>query len=60
MKKVRFIITKLTGQASQYWTDVVKKRVLYDQEQIDTWSYMKDELKGKYLPHHYYKHFLDR
>jgi len=35
----------------------VKKRVLCGQEPIDTWSYMKDELKGKYVPRHYYKHF---
>ena len=30
------------------------------QESIDTWSYMKDELKGKYVLPYYYKHLLDR
>ena len=60
MKKIRFTVTKLTRQAGQYWINVVKMRVLCGQEPIDTWSYMKDELKGKYVPLHYYKHLLDR
>ena len=59
MKKVRFAVTKLIGQANQYWIDVVKRRVPCGQEPIDTWSFMKDELKGKYVPPHYYKHLLD-
>jgi len=50
---------KLTGQASQYWTKCGEKATTLRQEPIDTWSYMKDELKGKYMPPHYYKH-LDR
>ena len=30
------------------------------QESINTWSYIKDELEGKYVPPYYYKHLLDR
>jgi len=41
---------KLTGQASQYWTNLVNMRAARDQESIDTWRRMKDELKGKYVP----------
>ena len=38
----------------------MKKQVLYDQQPIDTWSYMKNKLKGKYVPPHYYKYLLDK
>jgi len=38
---------------------MVKRRVLRGQEPIDTWSYMKDKLKGKYVPPYYYKYLLD-
>ena len=58
MKKVRFAVTKLIGQANQYWIDVVKRRVPCGQEPIDTWSYMKDKLKGKYVPSNYTNIFL--
>ena len=34
LEKVRFVVTKLTRQASQYWIDVVKKRVPCGQEPI--------------------------
>jgi len=56
MEKIRFAITKLTKQASQYVTDVVKRRVFRGQEPIDAWSYMKDELKG--VPPYFYNIFL--
>ena len=35
-KKVKFAIRKLTGQASQRWTNLMKLRVECDQELIDT------------------------
>ena len=60
MKKVRLAVTKLTGQASRYWTDLKSMRTSRGQEPTYTWSYIKDELKGKYVPPHYYKHLLDR
>ena len=41
---------KLTGQASQYWTNLVNMRAARDQEPIDSWRRMKDEFKGKYVP----------
>ena len=59
-EKVRFAITKLTGQASRYWINLKPMRASRGQEPIDTWSYMKDELKGKYLLPHYCKHLLDK
>ena len=31
-------------------------RASHGQEPVDTWSYMKDKLKDKYVPPHYYKH----
>jgi len=59
-EKVMFAKTKLTGQASWHWTDLISIRASRGQETINTWSYMKDELKGKYVPPHYYKHLPDR
>ena len=59
IEKVRLAITKLAGQASQYWTDVMKKRVLCGQEPINTWSYMNDELKAKYVAPFYFADLLD-
>jgi len=35
-KKVKFATTKLTGQASQCWTNLVKLRVQCGQEPIET------------------------
>ena len=46
----KFAAMKLTGQASQYWTNLVNMRTTREQEPIDTWRRMKDELKGKYVP----------
>ena len=46
-KKVKFAAMKLTGQANQYWTNLVNMRVARDQEPFDIWRRMKDELKGK-------------
>ena len=61
MEKVRFAITKWNWLDKRaHWTNVVKKQVLYDQQPIDTWSYMKNKLKGKYVPPHYYKYLLDK
>ena len=47
-KKIKFAITKLTGQANQYWTDVVKRQVLSDQTPIETWDRMEEVLTDKY------------
>ena len=54
LRKVKFAAMKLTGQANQYWTNLVKKWVLCGQE-----PYMKDELRGKYVLPNYYKYLLD-
>ena len=57
--KVRFATTKLTGQASQYWTELVKSRKSRRQQPIETWFSMTDELKGKYVPPYYFAKLLD-
>jgi len=49
-RKVKFAAMKLTDQASQYWTNLVNLRIECDQEPIDKWGRMKEELKGKYVP----------
>jgi len=40
---------KLTGQASHYWTNLVNMCAARDQESIDTWWRMKNELRRKYV-----------
>ena len=59
-KKVRFAAMKLTGQASQFWINMEKMRAARLQRPIDTWTAMKDELKGKYVPPSFYPRLLDR
>jgi len=38
---------KLTGQANQYWTDVIKRRVLCGQRPIKIWDRMEEVLADK-------------
>ena len=46
-RKIKFVEIKLTGQASQYWTNVENMRVARLQRLTDTWELMNDELKDK-------------
>jgi len=41
---------KLFDQASQYWTNIEKRRAARDRPPIDTWDGMKKELETKYVP----------
>ena len=59
-KRVKFAAMKLTGQASQFWTNMETLRASRAQRPIDTWPAMKDKLKGKYVPPSYYTRLLDR
>jgi len=47
---------KLTGQASKYWTNVES----YEHQPVETWTAMKDKLKGKYVSPSYYARLLDK
>jgi len=51
---------KLTGQASQYWTNLVNMRSARDLEPIDTWRRIKDELEGKYVPPSFSARLMDK
>lgn len=51
---------KLTSQASQIWTNLVRLREQCRQRPIDTCPSLKDELKGKYIPPSYEAHLLDQ
>ena len=48
--KVKFAAMKLTGQASQHWTNLKIMSAICGQEPINTWHRMKDELRKKYVP----------
>ena len=48
-KKIKFAVIKLTGLASQYWTNLENIRASQFQRPIEIWDMMKDELKGKYV-----------
>jgi len=50
---------KLTGQTSQYWTNVESMRASRCQEPIETWFAMKDKLRDKYVPTSYFARALD-
>jgi len=41
---------KMSGQASQYWSNLENIRASRLQQPIETWEMLKDELKGKYVP----------
>ena len=60
MEKVLFSITKLTGQASQYWADVKRNKKARFQTSIETWKDMKDEFMGKYVSPFCFANFLDK
>ena len=49
-RKIKFAVMKLTGQASQYWTNLENICASRLQRPIKTWDMMKDDLKGKYVP----------
>jgi len=41
---------KLSGQTSQYWTNLKNRHAARGQSLINTWDRMKEELKTKYVP----------
>ena len=49
-KKFKFAAMKLTGQASQYWTNLEIMCAAFDQETINTWHRIKNDLREKYVP----------
>jgi len=51
---------KITGQASQYWTNLVNMLAARDPEPINTWRRMKDELKEKYVPPSFSARLMDK
>jgi len=55
IEKVRFTITKLIGQASQYMTDLKRDRKTRTQRLIETLEYMKDKLITKYVSPYFYE-----
>jgi len=40
----------LSGQASEYWTNLENRRAARGRPQIDTWDKMKEELERNYVP----------
>ena len=59
-RKIKFVVVKLTGQASQYWTNLENIRAFWLQRSIKTWDMMKDELKGKYVPPSFSDRLMDK
>ena len=50
---------KLSGQASQYWTNLENKHATRSRPPIDTWDRMKEELETKYVPPSFITRFMD-
>ena len=49
-RKVKYAVMKLSGQASQYWTNLENRRATRGRPPIDTSDRMKEELETKYVP----------
>jgi len=45
--KVKYAAMKLSGQASQYWTNLENRRAARGRPPIDTWDRMKRRVKNK-------------
>ena len=52
-KQVRFVVTRLRGNASLWWDGVQEERILKNKSRIISWSRMTTKLKGKFLPKGY-------
>jgi len=50
---------KLSGQASQYWTNLENRRAARGRPPIDTWDRMKEELETKYVPPSFSARLMD-
>ena len=48
-KKVKYAAMKLSGQASQYWTNLESRHAARGRPPIDIWDRMKEELEIKYV-----------
>ena len=52
-KKIRFVVTKLKGQAALWWDSVQAERRRLNKPLIKKWDRMMDRMKSKFLPKDY-------
>ena len=52
-RKVRFVVTRLRGNASLWWDGMQEDRILKNKARINSWNKMTTKLKGKFLPKDY-------
>ena len=52
-KQVRFLVTRLRGNASLWWDGVKEERILKNKARINHWSILRAKLRGKFLPQDY-------
>ena len=52
-KQVRFVVTRLRGNASLWWDGVQEERILKNKARINSWSRMTTKLRGKFIPQYY-------
>ena len=50
---MRFVVTKLRGNASLWWDGVQEERTLKNKTRINSLSRMTNKLRGKFLPQDY-------
>jgi len=49
-ESIKYAAMKLSGQTSQYWTNLENRRATRGRSPTDTWDKMKEELETKYVP----------
>jgi len=60
IRKIRFAVMKLTGQAGQYW-EILKRMIRYRREDpVETWEGMKEKLILKYVSLSFSQQLLDK
>eukprot|EP00253_Pinus_taeda_P007772 PITA_07772 len=52
-KKVKLVVTKLTGHAALWWDGAQAERKILNKQPIRNWNRMVAKLRGKFLPSNY-------
>ena len=60
IKKIRFAMMKLTGQAKQYWKNLERIMRCRREDPVETWECMKEKLRLKYVQLFFSQQFLDK
>ena len=60
IRKIRFAVMKLTGQAGQYWENLERMMRYRREDPVETWKGMKEKLMLKYISPSFSQQLLDK